>query len=40
MVFGLISFFEPGKQQGKPPLLDFIRTQKQKLSQTNGKHFS
>jgi hypothetical protein len=32
--------FEPGKQQGKLPLLDFIKTQKQTLSQTKGKHFS
>jgi hypothetical protein len=29
-------FFEPGKQLGKPPLLDFIKTQKQPLYKTKG----
>jgi len=38
---GYVMFFlKPGKQQGKPPLLDFIKTQKKTLGQTNGKHFS
>jgi hypothetical protein len=29
-------FFEPGKQQGKPPLLAFIKTKKNPLYKTEG----